>query len=228
MAMDYLSAEAILADAAQQALSSADYDLFSRVLLPLQEARRQRRQRCGEGTVCLDLISHGPDAPLDAEKIVDAFPSGQLLVAGWGSIQPALEIGRLQRERGLYLDTFLAAAYPTDAGRAVVIAPLPDTALPAPAPRTWDALAAALSPRCLLLRAADLPSGQQKGTTQTYGRIMDLWEQLHSPFLVQADAADDLQSKIPLYELTISVDYACELAHQRLAQTARRLLQMLK
>ena len=57
---------------------------------------------------------------------------------------------------------------------------------------------------------------------------MDLWEQLHSPFLVQADAADDLQSKIPLYELTISVDYACELAHQRLAQTARRLLQMLK
>ena len=110
MAMDYLSAEAILADAAQQALSSADYDLFSRVLLPLQEARRQRRQRCGEGTVCLDLISHGPDAPLDAEKIVDAFPSGQLLVAGWGSIQPALEIRRLQRERGLYLDTSSARA----------------------------------------------------------------------------------------------------------------------
>ncbi|MGA2230658.1 MAG: hypothetical protein ABSH22_07140 [Tepidisphaeraceae bacterium] len=227
MAMEYLAAEATLADVARQAESTVDFDLLSRVMLPLQEARRQRRQRCGEGTVSLDLLANGPDDLLDARRIVEEIPKGQLLVAGWGTLEPALEVRRLQREQGLYVETFLAAVYLTEAGRAIVIAPSEDTKLPPPAPRSWDALASELPRRCLMLRQLDLPAGRQTGTAETYGRIMDLWEKLHSPFLADGNGTLDLHEKITRYETTISVDYACELAHQGIAEAARRLAKML-
>ena len=49
MEMEYLKAERVLADAESQAWAGQAWDVLSRLYLPLQEARRQRRQRCGEG-----------------------------------------------------------------------------------------------------------------------------------------------------------------------------------
>src|SRR5204863_359589 len=83
---------------------------------PLQEARRQRRQRCGEGVVALDLVPEGPADVVDPHHVLTNYPQGQVLVAGWGTIAPAVELRRLAAERGLYLETFLAAAYPVGAG----------------------------------------------------------------------------------------------------------------
>jgi hypothetical protein len=52
---------------------------------------------------------------------------------------------------------------------------------------------------------------------------MELWERLHAPFLAAADAESDPVRQIEGYRLTTRVDYAAELAHQKLSNVAHRL-----
>src|SRR4051794_17215506 len=61
---EYLQAERSLAAAEAIAWKQRDWDTLSRLYMPLQEARRQKRQRCGEGFVCLDISADGPDDPI--------------------------------------------------------------------------------------------------------------------------------------------------------------------
>src|SRR4051812_45174447 len=83
MSMDYIGAERALVEAESIALRENDFDTLSRLYMPLQEARRQIRQRCGEGDVRLDLVAESANEKLDPERIVADYPHGQLLVAGW-------------------------------------------------------------------------------------------------------------------------------------------------
>jgi hypothetical protein len=223
MRMDYLRAEATLVEAEKAAMAEDDYDTLGRLYMPLQESRRQRRQRCGEGIVCLDLISDGPNDHVDGQHVVENFPHGQLLVAGWGTIAPALRVRELQLQHGLYVETFLGAVYPVGEGRAVVIVPLPDVQLPKAEPRSIDELIRLLPAHSSVLSEAELPQGSQKGTAETYARVMAMWERLHAPFLAAADAQPDPKLRIEAYRKTIRVDYACELAHQKLSDVARSI-----
>jgi hypothetical protein len=223
MEMQYLQAEAALMEAEQMALAASDYDTLSRLYMPLQESRRQRRQRCGEGVVCLDLIAAGPTDRIDGEHVIRHYPHGQLLVAGWGSIEPALQVRALQRKHELFVEAFLAAAYPIGAGRAVAIVPLEDVQLPPPTQRSIDELIRLLPPHTIVLRDAELPSGSRKGDTATFAEVMKMWEQLHRPYLAAATLTADPLQKIAAFRKTIQVDYACELAHQHLSDVAKRL-----
>lgn len=224
MRTEYLDAEATLVRAEAQALEARDWDLLSRLYMPLQETRRQRRQRCGEGTVCLDLLSEGPHDRVRGEHVVQNYPHGQLLVAGWGSIEPALEVRRLASEHKLYAETFLAAVYPLGSARAVVLVPTSDVRLPEPRPMLIDDLLPQLPPHSIVLGEAELPRGSRKGTYETFAQTMALWERLHAPFLAAADMLVDPLQKIESYRKTIRVDYACELAHQKLSAVARALM----
>ena len=225
----YAEAESTLARAERQAWGEQDWDALARLYMPLQEARRQRRQRCGEGIVRLDLIAQGPDDDrLDAARIIDQIPQGQLLIAGWGSIEPALQLRNVARQRELFVETFLAAVYAigTDmqtTGRAVVIIPYEEVQLPPARPMPIDALLALVPPHSIVLRDAELPAGPRRGTPQTFGEVMSLWERLHAPFLAAADAQPDPVLRMDGYRRTIRVDYASELAHQNLSDTARVL-----
>jgi hypothetical protein len=221
--MNYLKAEAALVQAETIALQLKDFDSLSRLYMPLQEARRQRRQRCGEGIVCLDLISAGPADRIDARHVVENYPHGQLLVAGWGTIEPAINVRKLQAEYELYVETFLAAAYPIGAGRAILIVPLEDISLPDATPRGIDELLKLLPPHCIVLHENELTRGSQRGDSQSFARIMAMWEQLHAPFLADADATNPPIKKIDAYRKTIRVDYACELAHQKLSDAAKNI-----
>jgi hypothetical protein len=216
MRMEYLQAEQTLIAAEEIALREQNFDVLSRLYMPLQESRRQRRQRCGEGTIRLNLIANDPNDILSPEKIVAQCPQGQLLVAGWGSIQPALKIRQLATEKNLYLETFLAAAYPMHAGKVIVLFSLPDVTLPPPEPMPIDLLLRRLPPHRLVLTQDQIPQ-------PIYSNVMNLWEQLHAPFLAAADLERDPLRKINAYRNTIRVDYACELAHQNLAEVARHL-----
>jgi hypothetical protein len=221
--MRYLEAEATLARAEAEAWEKRDWDTLARLYMPLQEARRQRRQRCGEGVVAMDLISHGPHDAIDGRRIVENFPHGQLLVAGWKSIEPAVEVRRLAAKHGLYLDTFLGAVFPVGTKTAVVIVPLEDATLPT---GEFDSLAEfekQLPNHSLVTDGSAIVQGQRKGTPQTFGEVMALWERLHTPFLAAADAEADAVRQIEQYRLTTSVDYASELAHQKLSDVAHRL-----
>src|SRR5437763_13710397 len=164
MRMEYLDAEKTLCEAEKIAFAQRDFDTLARLYMPLQEARRQRRQGCGEGVVCLDLIAQGPEDALDGKHVVENYPHGQLLVAGWGTIEPALTVRALQREHKLYLETFLAAVYPIagGSGRAVVIAPLEEVALPDATPRSVDELIRGLPAQCIVLNADQLPTGVRR------------------------------------------------------------------
>jgi len=84
-------------------------------------------------------------------------------------------------------------------------------------------LLAKLPPHCVVLHENALPRGSRRGTPQTYGEVMALWERLHLPYLAAADMQVDPLQRIEHYRRTIRVDYACELAHQKLAQVAHEL-----
>ena len=224
MKMQYLDAEATLANVEHEAWAAQDWDALARLYMPLQEARRQRRQRCGEGIICLDLISQGPSDAIEPLHVPKNFPHGQLLVAGWGTSAPAQRVRALAAEHQLYLDTFLGAAYPTNEGIVVAIIPLAGDSLVPPEPRPIESLRALLPRHALLLRESELPRGSRSGTFQTYGQVMAIWERLHRPFLAEADAQDDPIRKMEGYRQTIAVDYACELAHQKLSDVARSML----
>lgn len=221
----YLQAERVLAEAERLAWAAQDWDTLARLYMPLQEARRQRRQRCGEGAVVLDLACDGPDDCPDADQIVAHEPHGQLLVAGWGDVSAAARVRHLAAERELYLETFLAATYPVVGESAlwVVIVPEASAELPPAVPRTKAELSAALPPGCLAVSSRELPVGPRLGTAETYAEVMALWEKLHRPFLAAADAEPDPVRRMQAYRATIAVDYACELAHQRLSDVAHTL-----
>jgi hypothetical protein len=223
MEMAYLQAEKTLADAERNAWANRDWDALSRLYMPLQEARRQRRQRAGEGIVCLDLLAEGPGDTIDPRHVVQNFSHGQLLVGGWATIEPALKVRELAAGHELFLDTFLAASFPTEAGRVAVIVPLPEIRLPEPIDRTIDQLQKSLPPGSLIFLDKELPRGSRSGTWKTYGEVMAIWERLHTPFLAAADAQTDPIAKMEGYRTAIRVDYACELAHQKLSDVARSM-----
>ena len=52
---------------------------------------------------------------------------------------------------------------------------------------------------------------------------MGLWERLHLPILNAAAKVSNPRRRIEAFRQTIGVDYACEKAHQWLAQTALEL-----
>jgi len=59
--MDYLSCETLCLEALVEARQADNFGYYARVLLPLQEARRQRRMISAEGDVCLGSTSAGFD-----------------------------------------------------------------------------------------------------------------------------------------------------------------------
>jgi len=220
----YWDAERALAQAETIAWESRDWDALARLYMPLQEARRQRRQRCGEGIVALNLFAQGPGDDVNPEQVVANYPHGQLLVAGWGTISPAVGVRQMASRNGLYLETFLAAVYPVGAGKAIVIVPTQDVVLPS-TERDWsiDQLIPQLPAHSIVLAEAELPNASQRGTTQTYAMTMALWERLAAPFLAAAEQSPDPIARAEAYRRTIRVDYACELAHQKLSDLAKKM-----
>jgi hypothetical protein len=59
--LDYARCESLCVDALRQARDASDWVMYQRVLLPLQEARRQRRQAALDGPICLGTPSEQPD-----------------------------------------------------------------------------------------------------------------------------------------------------------------------
>ena len=223
-AMRYLQDEAALLQAESAAVQTGDWDTVARLYMPLQECRRQRRQRCGEGTIKLDFVAQSESESPDAAAIARQVPHGQLLIAGWGTIEPALQFREVAAAKQLYVETFLAAVYPiTGGGRAVAVLPNAAVAVPAPEEMPIDRLIQRLPPHSVLLPIAELPKGARMGDTATFAHTMSLWERLHKPFLAMAEATRDLRQRITAYRRTIEIDYACELAHQKLSNTARQL-----
>ena len=219
LATDYLAAERYLAAAESLAWRAKDYDALARLYMPLQEARRQRRQQSADGPFVTRMLA-------DTAEVMDLAglaQRGQFVVAGRASVVPAVLLRAIAAQRGLVFDVPLAAAYRADGQPFVLIVPTPDTVLPFDVTYTVDGLMRAIPVGSVLIPAHSLPPDQKAGDTASFGYTMSLWERLHEQFLAAADALPDGDTKIEAYRQTIRVDYACEFAHQRLSETARRL-----
>lgn len=200
----YLEAARTLARAERAAWESRSFDTLARLYLPLQEARRQIRQRCGEGAVRMHVFQSSPAESIAAEQVLRETPHGQLLVAGWGTIEPALEVRRLAAQQGLYVETFLGSV--EAGGTLIEILPV----------ERWDG-------DCLILKTYEIPQDAPVGNAESFAGVMALWERLHTPFLLAAKKEADPILRMQVYRFTLEVDPACELAHQYLAEIARDL-----
>lgn len=225
---EYVDAEQTLVSAEREALRLKDWDTLSRLYMPLQEARRQRRQRTmSGGVICLDLVSQGPSDVIEGRHVLDNYAHGQLLVAGWGTIVPALQARKLQARFKLYVDVFLAAKFPLiGGGHAVVIFPHENVVVPDLSPRRFAELSTVMPAHVISLREEELPAGVHPSGSELQKRIDDWWQRLHLPFLADARNTADLKARIDAYRKVIRIDYACELAHQELAATARELARL--
>jgi hypothetical protein len=223
-AQEYVEAEQVLIRAESEALKLRDWDTLARLYMPLQEARRQRRQRTLQGLFCLDLISEGPDDHIEGRHVLDNYPHGTLLVSGWGTIEPALQARKLQARFKLYADVLLGATYPLiGGGQVVVVIPHEHAILPPVCPRRLGEIGGVMPAHSLVFREGELPEGPRQGTPELISRVQGWWEQLHWPYMVDARDTRDLRRRIGAYRRAIEVDYSCELAHQELCDTARQL-----
>ena len=223
MRTEYLDAITTLQRAEELAWTARDWDTLARLYLPLQEAHRQARQRCGEGAVAYDVFV-GPGGFATAADVLTAYPMGQLLVSGDATVQPAVELRHLARQRRIYVDAFLGARYPLDDGRMMIaVVPLATATLPDATPRPEAELRRLLPLNSLVFDAAALPPNASRGTAATYAQSIMLWERLHGLFLSRADAEPDPTQRMTMYREVLRVDPACELAHQKLAAVAREM-----
>lgn len=220
---DYLGAIAVLEQADLLATRLQDFDTLARLCLPLQEARRQARQRCGEGIVRLDLVE--PSAgKLDPLELAARHPHGQLLLAAEGSLAAAVRLRTIQRQRMQYAETFLAASYPLHGSLAVLVVPTATVQVPSVGQvRSVDDLLRRAPANAVVLTESELPRGQEPGNSRSFAWTMALWERLHLPYLALAKSVSDLRRRMAACRDAIAVDPACEAAHQLLSEAAREL-----
>lgn len=221
VAMDYLGAEALLVRAKRLAEAARDFDTLSRLMYPLQEARRQRRQRCGEGVVRLDVRAETAE---EGAALLGTYRHGQLLVSGWKTTAPAEALRWEAARAGVFVEVFLGARFVVSGGAEVtVVLPKPAELSRLPDGLPLDGLLGRLPPHAVVLGPGELPAGERQGSPATFAVTMGLWERLHRPYLAMADQMPVGEGRLRAYDEVLSVDYACELAHQNAAEVARLL-----
>lgn len=100
----YLDCERLCRDAVTIARRAGDYERLGRIMLPLQECRRQRRQIAAEhGVTVLGGATRRPP-----EQIIDDHPRGCLLLTDPPyQAADATALRTLARERGLMVEVLL-------------------------------------------------------------------------------------------------------------------------
>lgn len=234
---DYLAAEKILMQAEQIGWDGQDWDTLSRLYMPLQECRRQKRQIALSGTMLVN-ITHDK---VSSEEIAERCKQGEVLIAGDGNISAGISLRRLAKEKELYLEAFLAAGYQIGERRAVVIVALENAVLPAAGEiQTLDQLLHRVPAHSLVVAeneimvskegsmgvspmSVELNMGETPMLRRDSADAVSLWERLHLPYLAAADAEVDPVRRMAGYRLAIQVDNGCELAHQKLADVAAKM-----
>jgi hypothetical protein len=221
----YLDSAATFARAEQIAWDAGDFDTLSRLYLPLQEARRQIRQRCGEGAIRMRCLATGPATPPEVSACTN-IQQGFALAAGWADASASASVRDSFLKSKKYAEAFLGAVFPDEQGQPLIIL-LPSPIRLTPEPRPKAELISLLPPHSLFLTPDELPPDRDLGSADSFAQVMTLWERLHLPFLQIAETQTDPIQKMQAYRQTLQVDPACELAHQHLADTARGLARKL-
>jgi hypothetical protein len=102
--LDYLKCEALCLEALCEARAQKRYGFYARVLLPLQEARRQRRMIAAEGEVILGTPGNG----FDVERWLVDGRAGCVVLTHPSTAEDARVFAEQVREKNLYVEVLFA------------------------------------------------------------------------------------------------------------------------
>lgn len=133
-AMDYLACEALCLEALDAARSGARFSYYARVLLPLQEVRRQRRIIAAAGDVRLGSGAAG----LDPGSWLTEHEAGCIVLTHPHSATDALGIYGRARDEKRYVEVLFADNAETDAAWTLRSYAGPGVSCSVPAPEAGD------------------------------------------------------------------------------------------
>ena len=132
--MEYLACEALCLEALAGARQAEDYAYYARILLPLQEARRQRRMIAVESDVQLGSGSVG----FSPDDWVTDHRAGCIVLTHPHSSHDALSLGQRAHEQQRFIEVLFADNPPSEANWKLRSYAGPDVTcqMPAPTPDT--------------------------------------------------------------------------------------------
>lgn len=211
--MDYLTCEANCLEALAQARADNDWSYYARILLPLQEARRQRRMIAAEGRVRLG------SAMLDGspETWLQQIDTGCIALTRPHTPEDAARLRKLARDQRFYVEV-LYADNTSDEPRWTLQSTAnisAEKAMPAPR-RDWVEK---------WLSNLD----QQKMDQATTGSatpsdwFLDAAEALGDAAMAGLNEESGLRSQLAYLESCLEIVTDHEILHQRLGKLAREL-----
>jgi len=214
--MDYLTCEARCVQALAEARDRRLWRYYARILLPLQEARRQRRQIAAEGTIRLGTGSLGGE-PGDW---LDQLESGCIVVSPPHGRAEATALWQAARDQRRYVEVLLTDSDLTaDAWRVLSFTgPAITCQRPAP-PTSW---------RDQWLAADAVPEPAPAGESQTPADwCLDTIEALGDAAIDKVEARTDAipggEMRVELLEPLLDVVPDHEILHQKLGDAARAI-----
>lgn len=209
--MDYLACESLCMEALAEARRRGAWDYYARVLLPLQESRRQRRIIAAEGVVALGVNAADPQTRVT----LDALDAGSVVLTKPSSAADARALADRTRRDRKHVEVLLADSDAADGTWAIrsFAGPTVTCRLPAP-PREW--INRFLRPGEVRVKPgtpADSPGAWFVHATESLG---DAALAVIDPNLAGA-------ARVAAIEQCLEVVTDHEIIHQRLADAARDL-----
>lgn len=102
--LDYPRCEAACLDALRQAREAGDWAYYRRIVLPLQEARRQKRQAALDGPIRLGIS----DRPNDLSELLPPAEAGCVVLTGPATREDAAKLQQLAAESGKAVEILFA------------------------------------------------------------------------------------------------------------------------
>jgi hypothetical protein len=211
--MDYLTCEARCLEALGLARQRQRWSDYARILLPLQEARRQRRQIAADGRVRLGTSN----LPGDPGAWLDGLGDGCMVVTAPHGREHAEALRRAADERGRYVEVLYAPRAPQSGRWSIATFSGPPVEIERAAPpaswvnRWLDAEESAIAVNGVTTRPVDW--------------FLDSTELLGDAALVQVDAPPGTVVRIRQLEARLAAQSDHEILHQRLADAARAMRQ---
>lgn len=215
--MDYLSCEALCLIALAAARNADDWSYYARILLPLQESRRQRRMIAADGLIRLGTTDLEPPASAWLPRLAP----GCMVVTHPHRPADASSLANNARQRRHCVEV-LFADNPARASTWTLRSfngPAVSCKLAAPPPQWLDRW---LDPASARPPPPSMPTDPKQGTTPT-DWFLDACEALGDAALAGVDAQSGHRARIEALETMLGVVTDHEILHQRLGDAARAM-----
>ena len=212
--MDYLACEGLCLEALAAARQAGDWPYYARILLPLQEARRQRRLIAADGPIHL-----GTSRRLSPDRWLSSLRTGCLLLTRPHTVEDARQIDDEARAEGRHIEVLLADNdLDTEPYRLVSYRGPQVTCLAEAPPAAWRDIWLAPGERPEPDADADVEPGKTPADW-----FIDATEALGDAAVAHVSAAPGDARRIGELEAMLQVVPDHEILHQRLGDAARAM-----